>query len=170
MTIAPTLRAFLGFVAGALAVLTFHQGMVTALHLAALTTGVAYRIMPVPPFGVPSVVSLSFWGGLYGALFGLMSPRLKLPLWLCGIGIGLVAALVSMIVVAPLKGNAIVYGWAAWPIGRSLLINGVWGLGLGLILPLLWPRSWDKTSGRQVTGSDAAENAATGAVGRNPAT
>jgi hypothetical protein len=170
MTTAPTSRAFLGFVAGALAVLTFHQGMVSALHLAALTPGAAYRIMPVPPFGVPSIVSLSFWGGLYGALFGLIAPRLKLPLWLCGIGVGLVAALVAMFVVAPLKGHAIAYGWAASPIGRSLLINGVWGLGLGLILPFLWPRSLDKTTGQAATGNDAAGIAATEAAGRNPAT
>jgi hypothetical protein len=170
MTTAPTLRAFLGFVAGALAVLTFHQGMVTVLHLAALTPGVAYRTMPVPPFGVPGIVSLSFWGGVYGALFGLISPRLKQPSWLCGIGVGLVASLVAMFIVAPLKGNAIAYGWAAWPIGRSLLINGVWGLGLGLILPFLWPRSLGKTTGRAATGHNAAGIAATEVAGRNPAT
>jgi hypothetical protein len=38
-------------------------------------------------------------------------------------------------------------GWMAWPILRSFLINGCWGLGVGLILPLLLPRgaarTWD---------------------------
>jgi hypothetical protein len=135
------LRAFLGFVAGAIAVLTFHQGMVEILHLLGLTPFTAFRTASVPPFGVPLVVSLSFWGGLYGAAFGALMPRFTLPLWLCGVILGLIAALVAMFIVAPIKGHPIAQGWAAGPILRSLLINGTWGLGVGLILPLLLPRT-----------------------------
>jgi hypothetical protein len=45
-----------------------------------------------------------------------------------------------MFIVAPIKGMPIANGWMVWPILRSLLINGAWGLGVGLILPLLLPR------------------------------
>jgi hypothetical protein len=46
-----------------------------------------------------------------------------------------------MFIVAPIKGHPIANGWHLWPIARSLLINGFWGLGVGLILPLLTPRA-----------------------------
>jgi hypothetical protein len=94
----------------------------------------------MPPFGVPLIVDLCFWGGLYGAVFGLLRPRFTLPLWLCGLIMGIIAALVAMFIVAPIKGMPIANGWMVWPILRSFLINGCWGLGVGLILPLLLPR------------------------------
>lgn len=149
----PLMRAFLGFVAGALAVLTFHQGMVAALHFAGLLPGVAYRLAPVPPFGVPVIVNLCFWGGLYGLVFGLVSPRLRAPVWVSGIILGLIAATVGMFVVAPIKGTAIANGWAAWPMARSYIINATWGLGVGLILPLLLPRTLRATDAVQYHAS-----------------
>jgi hypothetical protein len=100
----------------------------------------AYRANPVPPFGVPLIADLCFWGGLYGLVFGLLVPRFTWPLWVCGLILGVVAALVGMFVVAPIKGYTLANGWQAWPIARSLIINGFWGLGVGLILPLLMPR------------------------------
>ncbi len=46
-----------------------------------------------------------------------------------------------MFVVASIKGAPVANGWAAWPMARSLIINGVWGLGVGLIMPLLLARA-----------------------------
>jgi hypothetical protein len=135
------MRAFLGFVAAAIAVLTFHQGMVAVLHAMGASPFTPYRTTPVPPLNVPLIVDLCFWGGVYGAVFGWLVPRFTLPLWVCGLILGVIAALVAMFVVAPIKGNPIANGWQAWPIARSLLINGFWGLGVGLILPLLMPRA-----------------------------
>jgi hypothetical protein len=135
------MRAFLGFVAAAIAVLTFHQGMVAALHAVGWARFAPYPTAPVPPFGVPRIVDLCFWGGLYGALFGLAMPRFTWPAWLCGLILGLIAALVGMFVVAPLKGVPVAGGWVPANILRSIAINGFWGLGVGLILPLLMPRS-----------------------------
>lgn len=133
-------RALLGFIAAAISVLTFHQGMVAALHAMQLTPFTAYRATPVPPFGVPLVVDLCFWGGVYGIVFGLLLPGFTWPTWLCGIILGIVAALVAMFVVAPIKGGAVAYGGHPLPIVLSLLINGFWGLGVGLILPMMLPR------------------------------
>ena len=100
-----------------------------------------FRTTPVAPFGVPVIVSLCFWGGLYGAVFGLLMPRFTLPLWLCGLILGVIAALVGMFIVAPIKGNPIAGGWVPAIMLRSLAINGCWGFGVGLILPMLMPRA-----------------------------
>ena len=53
----------------------------------------------------------------------------------------MIAALVGMFIVAPMKGNPIAGGWVPANMLRSVVINGFWGLGVGLILPLLMPRS-----------------------------
>jgi hypothetical protein len=138
---AAPMRAFLGFIAGAIAVLTFHQGMLEALHAAGWSSYAWFRTTPVPPFNVPVIVSLCFWGGLYGAVFGLAMPRFTWPMWLCGLALGVIAALVGLFIAAPLKGMPIAGGWVPATILRSVVINGFWGIGVGLILPLLMPRS-----------------------------
>ena len=53
--------------------------------------------------------------------------------------LGCIAAAVGWLVVAPIKGFPLGYGWDPARMIRSLLINGAWGLGVGLILPLLLP-------------------------------
>ena len=59
---ADLLRAFLS---GAGAALIFHQLGLGLLHLVGITPLVPYSLAPVPPFGVPQVLSLAFWGGLW---------------------------------------------------------------------------------------------------------
>jgi hypothetical protein len=140
------MRAFLGFVAGALAVLTFHQGLVELLHILGLAPQAAFRVTPVLPFNVPTIVSLSFWGGVYGAVFGVLKSRFRSPSWQGGLCLGLLAAIIGMVIVSPIKGNPIAYGWYAWPIARSFLVNGFWGVGVGLIIPLLQPRPLVRSS------------------------
>jgi hypothetical protein len=137
------MRAFLGFVAGAIAVLTFHQGMVAALHALdpAWVPFAAYRTTPVPPFGVPVIVSNCFWGGLWGAAFAIPQPRYAWPMPLCGLILGILCVLVGWFIVAPLKGLPVAAGWVPLAMLRSLLINGSFGIGVGVILPLLMPRS-----------------------------
>ena len=139
----PAMRALAGFIAAAISVLVFHQAMWEALHLLALP-GMAmpapYPTDPIAPFGVPRILNLCFWGGLYGIVFGLARPRLTAPLWLCGLGLGIIAALVGLLVVPAIKGLPV---GAGWPLNwvRSGLINGFWGIGVGIILPLLLRRS-----------------------------
>jgi hypothetical protein len=118
----------------------FHQGIVALLHAMGLIARGPFSTTPVPPFGFPAIVCLSFWGGVYGAAFGAVSARFRIPMLLAGLGLGLLAVLVGWFVVAPLKGQPIASGFAAWPMERSLLINLTWGLGVGVLLPLLTPR------------------------------
>ena len=141
-------RAILGFVAAALAVLTFHQAMWAAWHVAGLMPP-PYPTTPIPPYGVPQIVNLCFWGGLYGVVFGLLMPRLGRPVWLWGVGFGVLAALVGLLLVPAVKGVAfstIEARLSVQGVMRSLAINGFWGLGLGLILPLLTRRPATKGS------------------------
>ncbi|MEJ0015975.1 MAG: hypothetical protein WDN25_05315 [Acetobacteraceae bacterium] len=135
------MRAFLGFIAGAIAVLTFHQGMLALLYELGWSTLMPYRTTLVPPLWIPAIVSNCFWGGLWGAGFGLLLPRFALPTWLCGLLMGLLAVLVGWFIVAPLKGLPVAGGWVPAAMLRSIAINGCWGLGVGLIVPLLLPRS-----------------------------
>jgi hypothetical protein len=134
-------RAALGFAAAVLSVLTFHQGMWALLHAAGIMPPAPYPTNPVPPFGVPLIASLCFWGGLYGLGFGLALPRLpRAPMWLLGLGLGLLAAVVGWFVVAPLKGQPVAGGFVPLRMLVSVLINGAWGIGVGVILPLLGAR------------------------------
>jgi hypothetical protein len=144
MTMSPAMRGLLGFVAAAISVLTFHQGMIGLLHvldLPNLATGMPYPTDAVPPLGVPRILDLCFWGGLYGLVFGLLAPRFTWPMWLCGIITGIIAALVGMFIVPAIKGLPVGAGWVLTNWIRGLLINGSFGLGLGLIFPLLARRA-----------------------------
>ena len=127
-------RAGLGFTAAVIAVLTFHQAMWWVLHLAGLMPP-PYPVSPTQPFGAPLIVSLCFWGGLYGLAFGLAMPGLRGPLWLWGLAFGLLATAVGLFVVGPIKGWAVNLSGAS--LLRPVLINGFWGIGLGLIAPAL---------------------------------
>lgn len=136
----PLHRALLGFTAAVISVLIFHQGMWALLHFAGLMPP-PYSITPTSPLGIPAIVSGCFWAGLYGAAFGLLAPRLGAPLWLCGLMLGLIATVVGWVVVAPLKGQPVFGGFVPINMLRPVLIVGAWGLGVGLILPLLMRRT-----------------------------
>src|SRR6201995_2943541 len=138
-------RALLGFVAAVISVLVFHQGMWELLHL--------FGLMPfphpadgVPPLGVPRIISLCFWGGVWGAVFGLVLPRLpgQYPMWRLGLGLGIAAALVGLFIVPLIKGLPVAGGWAAMAFVRTFLIDGFWGIGVGLIFPLLTRQAQSK--------------------------
>ena len=71
-------RILFGFIAGAISVVTFHAAMWGALHylaLPGLTMPKPYPLDAIPPFGVPRELSLMFWGGLWGALFGVFDDK-----------------------------------------------------------------------------------------------
>jgi hypothetical protein len=125
----------LGFLAGALAVVTFHQGMVFLLSSVGLIQSRVYALRGVPPFGVPTILNQMFWGGLWGVLFATVADIL--PRWsplLLGFACGVLGpVLASWFVVAPLKGLPLAAGWVPPRLLASVLINGCWGIGMVLI-------------------------------------
>jgi hypothetical protein len=139
-SIEPSRRAVLGFVAGVIAVLIFHQGAWATLHLAGLMPP-PYPMGPTPPWGVPETLNYCFWGGLWGGGYGLVAPKLALPAWLSGLMLGVIANLVLWFVVFPLKGQPVASGWSLPSMLVVLAIHLVWGIGVGVILPLLTVRA-----------------------------
>jgi hypothetical protein len=137
---AQSTRVFLGCVAGALSVLVFHQTVLQVFFWLGWAPQAAFRIAHVPPFNAPLVVSFTFWGGVYGALFGWLLPRMTQPLWLYGSAAGLCAMTFAWFVFLPLAGHHAAFGWQPWPMLRSFVAYQMWGIGLSLVLPLLNPR------------------------------
>lgn len=136
----PSTRMFLGCVAGAVSILVFHQAALQIFYWLGLAPQAAFRMVRVPPFDMPSVVSLTFWGAVYGGIFGLLTPRMTRPVWLYGLLLGLCAMLVAWFVFLPLKGVPVAWGWQASPMLRSLAAYLAWGVGVGVLLPVLHPR------------------------------
>lgn len=126
----------IGFIAGFLAVLTFHQGTIGVMNATGLLPNGPFRTNAVGPLGIPAYVNSAFWGGLWGIVIVLAMSRLKdhrlrvaVALLIGALG----ATAVGWFVVAPLKGLPIAQGWNPAAMWRGPLINGMFGLGAGII-------------------------------------
>jgi hypothetical protein len=151
LSAAPRLtRVGLGFIAACLGTLVFHQGGVELCHLLGLTGSTPYNFNPVPPFGVPAVVSLAFWGGVWGIAFVLVEKAMaRCPggYWLGAILFGaIVPTLVFWFVVVPLKGQPLSYGFQVPRVFVALIVDGLWGLGTGVFLAMLAGRRGAKST------------------------
>jgi len=128
----------LAFIAGALAVPVFHQILFLVMHLAGMIPVPPFDMKPTRPFGVPALISISFWGGVWGVVFALTLPRWfhGRAYWIAALIAGGVAlTLVYMFVVVPLKS-----GHLPGDMGRlfviGFLLNAAWGIGWALFLAL----------------------------------
>ena len=133
------------FCAGFVAVLVFHQGMLSVLVAVGLTDRAIFPSGPTWPLGLPQIWSISFWGGLWGIAYALLRPRLPrggAGHWLGAAAFGALApTLVNWFVVAPLKSLPIAAGWQFAPMLTGLLVNGAWGIGTALFLSLALRRT-----------------------------
>jgi hypothetical protein len=128
----------LAFLAGVLAVPVFHQILLLVLYLAGVVPIRPFDMSPTRPFGVPALLSISFWGGIWGIIFALTLPR-----WFRGsrywiaaaVSGGVALTLVFMFIVWPLK----VGGVPADMVGLFVIgfvLNAAWGIGWALFLAL----------------------------------
>jgi hypothetical protein len=127
------------FLAGFLSTLVFHQGVLALLYAAGATPRAPYAMAPVAPFHVPQVISLAFWGGLWGIILWVVIRKAKAPsrYWLSALVIGAIApSIVALFVVFPLKGLPVAGGWQPAILVGALLLNGAWGIGVGLFMRL----------------------------------
>lgn len=129
------------FVAGALAVPLFHQAALWILNAVGFVSRAPYPMTPTNPFGVPSVISLSFWGGIWGLILGGVLRNTRASwYWPVAAILGAVApTLVAVFVVAPIKGQAA--GGDAKMLVTALTINAAWGLGTALLASLMRARN-----------------------------
>jgi hypothetical protein len=138
-----------GFVAGFLATLIFHQLALALLWYIGMAPSGPFPMATTRPFGVPAVFSLAFWGGVWGILFALVQRRFPPSgaYWVAAFLFGaILPSLVALMVVLPLKGRPMGGGWHPPLLLTAFLINGVWGIGTGLILKLL--TSWSSSRAR----------------------
>ncbi len=127
----------LAFVAGFVAVLVFHQGMLTFLHAFGITPAPPFPMQPTKPFSLPAVWSLSFWGGIWGLVFAIFDrffPR-GAGYWIWAILFGAIGpTLVAWFIVYPMKGLPQAAGWKPLGMLTGLMVNGAWGLGMAFFL------------------------------------
>lgn len=132
-------KLVVGFVAGFIAVFLFHQPALALLSQLGIANAATYSFAAVPPFGVPRVISIAFWGGVWGVIYAAVEQRFPrgTSYWLYAFLFGAIfPTLVAWFVVAPMKGQPIAGGWQVHRMITGFVINGAWGLGTALLLVL----------------------------------
>jgi hypothetical protein len=129
-----------GFVAGALSVLVFHQLGFWIANELGYARAPLYSLRPVPPFGVPTILSLAFWGGLWGIAAAFLVPRPPSPFngvlgWVLFAAV--IVTLVNWFVVLPIKGAPMGGGFRMPGLVVVPLVYALWGFGMWLIARLL---------------------------------
>jgi hypothetical protein len=134
-------KSIYGFLAGFLATLTFHQIALWLLWGMKIAPFAPYNMAGTLPWGVPAVISLALWGGVWGVLFAFVQSRFPRHggYWASAFFFGAIfPSLVALLVVLPMKGLPVGGGWH-WPLlFTAFLINGVWGTGTGLLYRYLF--------------------------------
>jgi hypothetical protein len=127
------------FIAGFIATLVFHQSVIWLFHyLGAIPMG-PFNMAPTRPFGVPAVISLAFWGGVWGVV---LWPTLRIAqgasYWIRAIVLGAIGpTAVALLVVVPIKTGIFPPAFNPKLIVGGLVVNGFWGFGLALLMPYL---------------------------------
>jgi hypothetical protein len=127
------------FAAGFLSTLIFHQGVLAVLHAAGATERAPYSMEPTAPLQVPQVLSLAFWGGIWGILLWLAIRGVEGSslYWVFALVLGALApSIVALFVVFPLKGQPVAGGGRPEILVGALLLNGAWGIGVALLMRL----------------------------------
>ena len=133
-------RYLFGFIAGFFATLIFHQLALTGLWHLGLAPFAPFSMRPTQPFGIPAMLSLAFWGGVWGIIFVLVHrlfPHGRSYWWAAFLFGAIAPSLVALLVVIPLKGGAIGGGWHWQLLVTAFLINGAWGVGTAVIYRML---------------------------------
>jgi NAD(P)-dependent dehydrogenase (short-subunit alcohol dehydrogenase family) len=126
------------FIAGFVSTLTFHQGLLAILHAAGISPRAPWAMDSTGPLHVPAVISLAFWGGLWGiALWLVIQERTGPAFWFTALVLGAIApSIIALGIVFPLKGMPFASDWDPKIIIGALMLNGAWGVGVALLMRL----------------------------------
>ncbi len=130
-------RYLIAFLAGFLAVLLFHQGVLSILHAVGFTPIAPFPVKPTQPFGLSQIWSLAFWGGVWGVVLAGVDRWFPqgAGYWVTVLIFGAIfPSAVAWLVVFPIKGLPAGGGWHAAGLATGLMVNGAWGLGTALFL------------------------------------
>jgi hypothetical protein len=136
------------FLSGVFAVPLFHEGTTFLLYenffwlqgwfglpdgFRPLSSGFSMRLMP--PVGLPELLNLMFWGGMWGLALGTFQRLVRPPALLTGFLFG--SLLCTAVGFAPGYGERGLPFWVAgyapnWL--RTALINGAWGWGAAALM------------------------------------
>lgn len=128
------------FAAGFVSTLIFHQAVIGLFYVLGAIPSAPWSLTPTAPLGVPAVISLSFWAGVWGiALWPLLKGASGSAYWIRAVVLGAIGpTVVAFLIVVPLKRYLADAGWTPvldpklW-IG-GLIVNGAWGFGLALLI------------------------------------
>jgi hypothetical protein len=123
----------IGFFAGALAVLFFHQMVIFLWQQAGVIPGRAWGNAPTMPLGVPAILNSMFWGGIWGVVFSLLTNKFPTSWswWLKGMVFGLLGPLLFGWIVMPLiKNTPFFAGGVPMRMFVGVTIQLAWGFGL----------------------------------------
>jgi hypothetical protein len=127
----------LGFIAGALSVLVFHQGMVFILYLLKLTPNAPWNLATMRgPFPLPILVNQMFWGGLWGIGFAALAGMIPVANnILRGVIYGLLGPylLGNAILVPLIKGGPMFWGLDPTRMVLGALIGAAFGAGVAIL-------------------------------------
>jgi hypothetical protein len=129
------------FIAGFVSTLVFHQGLLWLLYAGRVSPQAPWNMTPVPPLNAPAVISLAFWGGVWGiVLWALIRSSRGGAYWAKALVIGALGpSVVAWFVVMPIKGMGFAGGWDPKIIIGALLLNAAWGLGVALLMRVANP-------------------------------
>jgi hypothetical protein len=135
-------RTVIAFAAGFVSTLVFHQCVVALLHTLNIVPKPAWPMQGVPPFGIPAVISLAFWGGIWGVIImPMIGKRRGASFWIAAILFGAIfPTLVAWFIVAPIKHQPIAGGWKPRSMMIGPIVNAAWGFGTALIYRVFIPR------------------------------
>jgi hypothetical protein len=142
LTTSWTRRALIGFGAGFVAVLTFFQLGLLILYWVGVASDPPPDMTPTKPFGVPTLFSGAFFGGLWGILFAFIEPHFPrgVGYWVASLLFGAVILDLGLwFVVAPLKGFSPGFGFEPPDVAVAVFLQSVWGIGMGMLYRLAGP-------------------------------
>lgn len=92
-------------------------------------------------FGVPLLVSICIWRGLWGAAYAAADSWHVKPAWLSGLAFGVIVGTSEWVSAFVRSGEWVITSGKWLYLMQALVINGFWGLGFGIVLPILSARA-----------------------------